>query len=200
MVTGFATIKDAAIALGVTERWLQILCKQGKVPGATRFNNQGAWLIPTAWIKTEQEKRTNATIIRNEESTMKKIAFVFDDVSEKTGEEVFSRLEKNGASFYSKGVISIYAHADESTIVSSLFSIIHDADMVIGVSSSGNGIAIYTNKISGFTAAPISSISDIDDAIDVYKANAFDIPAHSAQLFSICANLVERVNRTNEME
>ena len=200
MFSGFTTIKDAATALGVTERWLQILCKQGKIPGVTRFNNQGAWLIPTGWIKNEQEKRVNLTTIRNGESTMKKIAFVFDDVSEIDGEETLSALEKNGIPYYSKGVIPIYAHADEDTIISSLYSIIRDADVVIGVSSTGNGIAIYTNKISGYTAAPISSSADIDEAINVYKANAFDISVHNTDLFSICTTLFEKVNKTNGME
>lgn len=200
MVQKYTTIKDAAAALGVTERWLQVLCKQGKIPGATRVNNQGAWLIPAVWIKMARAKRTSTTIIRNEVSAMKKIAFVFDDVSEATGYKVLSKLEQSNIAFHARGVIPIYAHADEDTIISSLFAIIDGADMVIGVSSSGNGIAIYTNKIPGFTAAPITSIADIDEAIDVYKANAFDIPAHSADLISICKTLVERANTENEME
>jgi len=196
----YSTIKDAATALGVTERWLQMLCKQGKVPGATRFNNQGAWLIPAIWVKTEQKRRTSATNLRKEGCNMKKIAFVFDDVSEEVGKEIISDFEQKGITFHSKGVIPIYAHADEDVIISSLYSIIHDSDMVIGVSSSGNGVAIYTNKITGFTSAPITSIDDIDEAIDIYAANAFDIPAHNSNLISICMNLVERAEETNEME
>lgn len=131
---------------------------------------------------------------------MKKISFVFDDISEEVGKQIIFECEKKGIIFHSKGTIPIYAHADEETIISSLYSIIYDSDMVIGVSSSGNGIAIYTNKITGFTAVPITSIDEIDEAIDSYKANAFDISAHNAKLNLICKNLIERVQKTNEME
>ena len=61
MAMKYFTIKDAATTLEITERWLQMLCKQGKIPGATRVNDQGAWLIPAIWIKTEQEKRSSQT-------------------------------------------------------------------------------------------------------------------------------------------
>lgn len=188
----YYTIKDAAMALGVTERWVQMLCKQNKIPGATRFNKQGAWLIPVAWVKTEQEKRCSEVNCRKKENNMKKIAFVFDDVSEAIGKEVLSELEGTGIVLHSTGMIPIYAHADEDTILSSLYSIIHEANMVIGISSSGNGIAIYTNKINGFTAAPIGSIANITEAIDIYSANAFDISAHNRDLVPICVNLIER--------
>ena len=194
MVTNYATIKDAATALGVTERWLQMLCKQGKVRGAARVNNQGAWLIPISWIKAEQEKRADSTTItRKGVFFMKKIAFVFDDVSVARGEEVLAKLQHTSSCVCTKGVIPIYAHADEDEIVTSLRSVIKDADMVIGISSSGNGIAIYTNKISGFTAAPISSVSDINVATKVYGANAFDISAYNNELLSICNELIERM-------
>lgn len=126
---------------------------------------------------------------------MKKIALVFDDVSEEIGKKILSDLEQKRMMFYSNGIIPIYAHAEEDVIMSSLYEIIHGCDMVIGISSSGNGIAIYTNKISGFTAVPIVSIADIDEAIDIYAANAFDIPAHHKDIISICKNLIERMEK-----
>lgn len=196
----YFTIREVAPILGVTERWLQMLCKQGRIPGAKRFNKHGVWLIPDIWIQGEQEKRKNMTNRRKEEIVMKKIAFVCDDVSEEIGKKIVFELEQKGVELHSKGVIPIYAHEDEDTIISSLYSIIHDSDMIIGVSSSGNGIAIYTNKIAGFTAVPIVSIDDIDEAIRIYTANAFDISAHNDELMSICKNLVERMGGTREME
>lgn len=195
MAMKYFTIKDAATTLEITERWLQMLCKQGKIPGATRVNDQGAWLIPAIWIKTEQEKRLSQTEQKKEKWKMKKIALVFDDVSEEIGRNILSDFEQKGMMFYSNGIIPIYAHAEEDVIISSLYEIIHGCDMVIGISSSGNGIAIYTNKITGFTAAPIASIADIDEAIDIYAANAFDIPAHHKDILSICTNLIERTQK-----
>ena len=194
MAMEYFTIKDAATTLEITERWLQMLCKQGKIPGATRVNNQGAWLIPAIWVKTEQEKRFSGTE-KKEKCNMKKIALVFDDVSEEIGKNILSDFEQKEMMFYSNGIIPIYAHAEEDVIMSSLYEIIHGCDMVIGISSSGNGIAIYTNKISGFTAVPIVSIDDIDEAIDIYAANAFDIPAHHKDIISICTNLIKRTEK-----
>ena len=171
--SGLATIKEASTKLNLTERWLQVLCKQGRIPGAVRFNGTGPWLIPNAWIKSEQIKRNRESNASKEEAEMKKIAFVYDDVSSQIGKDIISILEKRGIDFCSKGEIPIYAHAEESIIISKLNSLILDADMVIGVSSSGNGISIYANKIAGFTAAPVSSLVDIDEAIDIFRANAF---------------------------
>lgn len=59
--------------------------------------------------------------------------------------------------------------------------------------------AICTNQISGPTAALTSLVSDMDDAIDAFRAATLDLPAHVLK-FSTCAKLVERAYGTNEME
>lgn len=131
---------------------------------------------------------------------MKKITFVYDDMSESVGKEILSNLENQGIIFYSTGIIPIYAHADEDTIISLLSEAIYNSDMVVGISSSGNGIAIYANKIVSFKAASITSIDDIDTAIDIYSANVFDISAHNTNLITVCTSLIERWKISNEME
>ena len=50
MAFEYISAKEAANKLGVTERWIQQLCKDGKVEGAHRFGGQGVWLIPVKWI------------------------------------------------------------------------------------------------------------------------------------------------------
>ena len=52
----YISAKEAASKIGVTERWIQQLCKDGKVEGAKRFGIQGIWLIPIKWV---QEKMKN---------------------------------------------------------------------------------------------------------------------------------------------
>ncbi len=42
----YISTKEAAKTLGVTERYVQMLCKEGKIGGAVKFNDQGVWLIP----------------------------------------------------------------------------------------------------------------------------------------------------------
>ena len=42
----YISTKEAAKLLGVTERYVQMLCKEGKIEGAMKFNDQGVWLIP----------------------------------------------------------------------------------------------------------------------------------------------------------
>lgn len=52
----YISAKEAATKIGVTERWIQQLCKDGKVEGAKQFGMQGIWLIPIKWV---QEKMKN---------------------------------------------------------------------------------------------------------------------------------------------
>ena len=52
----YISTKEAAKLLGVTERYVQMLCKEGKIKGAVKFNDQGVWLIPkNAIVKTCSE-------------------------------------------------------------------------------------------------------------------------------------------------
>lgn len=52
----YISTKEAAKMLGVTERYVQMLCKEGKIKGAVKFNDQGVWLIPkNAIVKTGSE-------------------------------------------------------------------------------------------------------------------------------------------------
>ena len=46
----YISAKEAALKLNVTERWVQQLCKDGRVEGAMRFGTQGIWLVPIKWI------------------------------------------------------------------------------------------------------------------------------------------------------
>lgn len=47
----YISTKEAAKLLGVTERYVQMLCKEGKIEGAVKFNDQGVWLIPKTYIE-----------------------------------------------------------------------------------------------------------------------------------------------------
>ena len=47
----FISAREAAEKIGCTERWIQQLCKDGKVEGAQRFGTQGIWLVPSKWVE-----------------------------------------------------------------------------------------------------------------------------------------------------
>ena len=51
MEFAYMSAKEAATKLGVTVRWIQQLCKNGKVSGAQRFGTQDIWLVPIAWVE-----------------------------------------------------------------------------------------------------------------------------------------------------
>lgn len=53
----YISAREAAAMIGVTERWIQQLCKDGRVEGAKRFGVQGIWLVPVKWVN---ERRENA--------------------------------------------------------------------------------------------------------------------------------------------
>lgn len=54
----YISVKDAAVKLNLTERWIQQLCKDGKVEGAMRFGTQKTWLVPNNWVKERMAKET----------------------------------------------------------------------------------------------------------------------------------------------
>ena len=47
----YISAKEAATKIGVTVRWVQQLCKNGKVVGAKRFGTQDIWLVPIRWVE-----------------------------------------------------------------------------------------------------------------------------------------------------
>lgn len=56
MEFAYISAKEAATKLGVTARWIQQLCKDGKVEGAQRFGAQDMWLIPIKWVEQRQQE------------------------------------------------------------------------------------------------------------------------------------------------
>jgi hypothetical protein len=56
MEFAYISAREAATKLGVTARWVQQLCKDGKVEGAQRFGTQDMWLIPTKWVQQRQQE------------------------------------------------------------------------------------------------------------------------------------------------
>lgn len=51
----YISAKEAAEKMGVTARWVQRLCKDGKVEGAIRFGAQEIWLVPLKWVNAQTE-------------------------------------------------------------------------------------------------------------------------------------------------
>ena len=45
----YISVREASKKTGVTERWIQQLCKRGRIDGAIRLGGTGPWLIPTQW-------------------------------------------------------------------------------------------------------------------------------------------------------
>lgn len=56
----FISAREAAEKIGCTERWIQQLCKDGKVEGAQRFGTQGIWLVPSKWVEEKSYKEIDA--------------------------------------------------------------------------------------------------------------------------------------------
>ena len=56
----YISAKEAAIKLGITERWIQQLCKDGRVEGAKRFGTQGIWLVPLKWVNERLSSEADA--------------------------------------------------------------------------------------------------------------------------------------------
>ena len=57
MVWSMITVKEVAEKWGVSETWVTILCKQGRVNGVTKEHNR--WLIPDDAEKPEDRRKQN---------------------------------------------------------------------------------------------------------------------------------------------
>lgn len=56
MTESYATIKETAAKWNTTTRWVQVLCSQGRIPGAVKFGRD--WAIPIDAEKPKDERQT----------------------------------------------------------------------------------------------------------------------------------------------
>lgn len=54
-MNGYITVQEVAIKWGITERQVQILCKENRIEGATRLSR--IWIIPEDAKKPTNDKR-----------------------------------------------------------------------------------------------------------------------------------------------
>ena len=55
----YISAKAASERYGVTPRWIQKLCEDGKIEGAMKLEGSGVWLIPkTADVVLERKNRS----------------------------------------------------------------------------------------------------------------------------------------------
>ncbi|WP_410319959.1 hypothetical protein [Methanobrevibacter sp.] len=55
----YISVREASKKTGVTERWIQQLCKRGRIDGAIRLGGTGPWLIPTQWNISKINHKNN---------------------------------------------------------------------------------------------------------------------------------------------
>ena len=53
----YVSAREYAQMNNISVRWVQELCKNGKVPGATRITPNGAWLIPDDTLPEKSSKK-----------------------------------------------------------------------------------------------------------------------------------------------
>ncbi|MFZ2304327.1 MAG: helix-turn-helix domain-containing protein [Streptococcus suis] len=56
MIEGYTTIKEIAEQWGITPRRVQVLCNNGKIPGAVKFGRD--WAVPRNAEKPEDGRAT----------------------------------------------------------------------------------------------------------------------------------------------
>ena len=56
----YISTKEAAAKLGVTERWIQQLCKDGRIEGVKQFGLKGIWLVPVKWVDEKASEQNGA--------------------------------------------------------------------------------------------------------------------------------------------
>ena len=58
MIQGYMTIKEACEKWGLSNRWVNNMCHNGKIPGAQKFGT--IWAIPADMEKPTQDKRVKS--------------------------------------------------------------------------------------------------------------------------------------------
>ena len=60
----YISVKAASEKYGVTPRWIQKLCEEGRIEGAVKLEGSGIWLIPKeAEVVLERKRREGDAII-----------------------------------------------------------------------------------------------------------------------------------------
>ena len=63
----YISVKAASCKYGVTPRWIQKLCDEGKIEGAMKLEGSGIWLIPkNAEIVLERKHRGAGNVIQTD--------------------------------------------------------------------------------------------------------------------------------------
>ena len=55
---GYMTVKETSEKWGLSTRWVNELCKAGKIPGAQLF--AGVWAIPSDAVKPTEDRRVKS--------------------------------------------------------------------------------------------------------------------------------------------
>ena len=59
----YISVKAASEKYGVTPRWIQKLCEDGKIEGAMKLEGSGIWLVPKeADIVLQRKSKENETL------------------------------------------------------------------------------------------------------------------------------------------
>lgn len=62
MINGYLTVKEVAEKWGVTPKWVQVLCVEGRIEGAAKLGRE--WAIPID-AKRPEDKRITSGEYRN---------------------------------------------------------------------------------------------------------------------------------------
>lgn len=87
----YISAKEYAQLHNVSVRWVQEMCKKGKIVGATRINETGAWLIP--------DETNNDITLKNEERS-EVIRMVNAEKQMETGKMLMDNFDFDMASLY----------------------------------------------------------------------------------------------------
>ncbi len=116
---------------------------------------------------------------------MKTIGIVCDTLSAEQKAALIRKLcDQDKYVVKDLGEISIQAEAGENQLVAQITEIINSnlskgVSCIIGLSTSGNGIQIYANKIDGMIAVPCSTVTVVRECVaEASGARLCDIPSY----------------------
>jgi len=80
----------------ISVRWVQELCKSGRISGATRLGGNGTWMIPVGASITEKSGTSNSNI----SNSMEVINMVNAEKQMETGQMLLNKFDLDMAAVY----------------------------------------------------------------------------------------------------
>lgn len=123
---------------------------------------------------------------------MNKLSVILDSVTYREAKKLISTFSNKIKLSYAGTIHTMSDGYNEEEILNELKAIINKNDLpMVAITSSGNSVAIYSNKL-GINAAPVFDIQSLNEAIEKYECKIFDISLSNDNILILLQKIMNR--------